>query len=1252
MVGSKFFIFGGQRDDGSFMNDLVWFDLQKRTPVPHGCLCFLLLILTSPILPSCFAVKAGVPQWSFVEYAPGALVPPKRTGHTTVTHADSIYIFGGTDGNFHYNDTWAYDTTTHSWTELSCIGYIPVPREGHAATLVDDVMYVFGGRGVDGKDLEDLAAFKISTQRWFMFQNMGPAPSGRSGHAMATWQNKVYVLGGESYTSSRADDPSMLHVLDTSKIKYPADSSKSNVGRKSSIPTIAGNALGSSAGSAPPTGPPSHQPPMSPALNSSAASSQQSAGAPGRTGHLVNGVPLVGGAAPPSFGQVAEAAGKGPKRGPPGPGGPQRPARPDDGSDSLTTSPADRARSPTDSQQGRNQTRGATQSPQNANNQPGPARARTSPPQPGEAQFAGQPRQRQLSAEDDAPGSANGHGHAGAGGFYVPNPRTNGRSPSPASARRPSGAGPSVEQLAAKDDEIRTLQARETWMKTALAMATRRGFVPAEALQGLDGPSLEQMQPALEEGNQRQIVAALLQLKQELAAAKATLAEQAHTTNDKVAGAAKAKAAALQEAAYCRAKLAALEAGNAGEASKLDRDRAVELERKLAETVSAKLVLERQVSKLEHEVADHAEHKQAAEERHSAAAQRAEAAEGSYSRSLSDYAELQRRAHAHEATIQDHQDQLVALGSRSRQVEADHAALQEKHSAAEASVTHHVQALGEAQAALDAAHSRNEHLHGAWQTAQKGADEHSARTGELDAALQAKTAEHEQALAKVAELEASVEQHRRAEEATAALATGGVAALIAHHEATKTRDVDGAADPAAAAKIEALEDELKAVREQHAGATGQREQATTELTEVRTREVGLQSQLGQVRAELALLRAQHTAAIEEAGTHRLAAVDREAEAREAHQAREQAEVQAGLLRNIMADHGLHVADEDLTERYPPLEETATPETLHRRVHDLQAELDRRTKDHAELSTQHDDARRELAEAEKRHAEEVQGLSATAERGAANGQAGEELSALQAKYTQLETTHLKAVQYVKGTEKMLRRMKEELTRFKDKCETMEKERGQVPEEAQREMDLLRQQLLTVSAKHGQEREDLQRRLTGLQTEHERALDDHREEHDRQVQEIEAELANVKDRLASAHHDLEETLAVNASLNQSLTSALKDPASPRGTASASGASLATLEAELEAATTKAEWLRRENEELEHKCVAAEEKIAILLDHLEGATGTTDVEGKYSAGEAGNLRGWAGGEGDSEVELGSGGEEEGSEYEYGRAEQRHRV
>ena len=50
-----------------------------------------------------------------------------------------------------------------------------------------------------------------------MFQKMGPAPSGRSGHAMVACGAKIFVLGGESNTaSSVGTDPNNVHVLDTS----------------------------------------------------------------------------------------------------------------------------------------------------------------------------------------------------------------------------------------------------------------------------------------------------------------------------------------------------------------------------------------------------------------------------------------------------------------------------------------------------------------------------------------------------------------------------------------------------------------------------------------------------------------------------------------------------------------------------------------------------------------------------------------------------------------------------------------------------------------------------------------------------------------------------------------------------------------------------------------------------------------------------------------------------------------------------
>ncbi|KAG0703625.1 hypothetical protein DFH29DRAFT_998279 [Suillus ampliporus] len=192
MVGTKFFVFGGQVDS-EFLDDLWSFDLDTLRTQPAWELC-------QPL---------------------GAVRPAQRTGHTCVTYQDRIIVFGGTDGQYHYNDIWSYDTNTRTWTELQCTGFIPSPQEGHATAVVDDVIYIFGGRGVDGKDLGDLAAFNISNQQWYLLQNMGPAPTGRSGHAMASLGTKVFVLGGESFTPAKGDDHGIIHVLDTKHIKYP-----------------------------------------------------------------------------------------------------------------------------------------------------------------------------------------------------------------------------------------------------------------------------------------------------------------------------------------------------------------------------------------------------------------------------------------------------------------------------------------------------------------------------------------------------------------------------------------------------------------------------------------------------------------------------------------------------------------------------------------------------------------------------------------------------------------------------------------------------------------------------------------------------------------------------------------------------------------------------------------------------------------------------------------------------------------------
>ncbi|VBB88375.1 Conserved hypothetical protein [Yarrowia lipolytica] len=198
-VGSKLFVFGGQLDD-YFFDDLVCFDLTK---------------LRSP---EC--------RWTTIEPADG-VSPPPRTNHTVVTYQDKLYMYGGTDGQLWYSDTWCFDPVTNLWTQLNCSGFIPTPSEGHAATVVNDIMYVFGGRSSKGDDLGVLSALKLSSKRWFTFENMGQAPAPRSGHSMTAYSShKVLVMGGESHDQ----DDTHVYVLDTSRIKYPPKASAGDVG--------------------------------------------------------------------------------------------------------------------------------------------------------------------------------------------------------------------------------------------------------------------------------------------------------------------------------------------------------------------------------------------------------------------------------------------------------------------------------------------------------------------------------------------------------------------------------------------------------------------------------------------------------------------------------------------------------------------------------------------------------------------------------------------------------------------------------------------------------------------------------------------------------------------------------------------------------------------------------------------------------------------------------------------------------------
>ncbi|GAA5977746.1 hypothetical protein JCM11641_001396 [Rhodosporidiobolus odoratus] len=1300
MVGSRFFVVGGQTDDGGFRNDLWWFDLQK--------------------------LKQGQPRWSCVDYAPNQVVPPPRTGHTCVTSGDCLYIFGGTDGSYHYNDTWSYDLTTGVWTELACIGYIPVPREGHAATLVDDVMYVFGGRGVDGKDLDDLAAFRISNHRWFMFQNMGPSPSGRSGHAMATWQTKVLVLGGESYTSTKPDDPTMVHVLDTTKIKYPPDStrpvqqaasqfpapnaaptqqsaiplpgtsslsSSQNNQRKSSIPVSPDQMLRDRA-----TSPTGSQRGLKSSLTgsippSAAASSGGAAGgyiaqamlssSVGPSSPPTNSSPTVAGvlANPNSpTGSIGRSGIPAPSS-PTGPGGavggsriakrslttgqgaggagaaPLRPTRPDD-AEAFTAGTnqaqeaAARGRSPTRLPKGpggggaggmgsSQETRQQTSQASLVN---GVGVGQASPLMTSLSGFAAQQAQEAQQQAQLAGGAA-----APQDGFY--HPATN----SPASARGPpqppssaplpppSDASPSAEveaALAAKDERIRELETRQRWIVQALKGAREKGF---EMDGGHGGDGTDEIQRLLDGGagagerdeKERRLVEVVMGLKGELGRVKTLMSDQANTLDDRFNAADRARTAALQEAAYYRAKLSAFEASPSSPSSgsdavsKLDRERLADLEKKLASAASSRDELEEKLERLEQEKERHVLARSTAEDQYREATSRASAAEQQHAKALSDFAELQKRSHGHERTIADHVERFASLSGRHETLEAQNRRYKEQVSEHETSLAGYLATLEASREALDAAQRRNEDLSSRFEHTSGEAEALRRKVIELEKEVEQARVEREAAVEAKEDLQGQLGGERDARDKAHILATGGLAELLVAHKerqaardaARSTRgvdddegeDLDDPLPPHHVARLSALDGELSTLKKLHSDAQFKSDVLAADLEAARTREVDLHHQLGTLRSQLQLVQEQHGRATEEVGRHRSLAGEHQSRSRAAQRAKDAAEVKAGLLRSLLADHGLAAPSEDeFAARLTPLSGEETPEELSRRVAELEGSLDihKRGREAAEerLRNQDTEAERLREEVERvRAASRAGDEGVQVERERAD-KSREELEQLQARHQQLEQTHLKAVQYVKGTEKMLRRMKEELTRYKERCEGLESPARQA------EVDNLRlqvQDLHTSSTDVTRERDELRQRMDDLQTEYQRTLREQQSEAQAKARELSDELGRLDQELEKAHGELEETLAVNASLNKELQTALKNPTSPRS--GQSNEDHSRLQAELEQAYNKAEWLKRENSSLEQRCRTAESKIAILLDHMEGVQSDP-----YGAGASGSQNG----------------------------------
>ncbi|PGH31615.1 hypothetical protein GX50_05606 [[Emmonsia] crescens] len=1107
ILGSKIYIFGGQVD-GFFFNDLVAFDLN--------------------------ALQNPSNKWEFLIRnshdggPPPGKIPPARTNHTIVSFNDKLYLFGGTNGLQWFNDVWCFDPRANLWTQLEYVGFVPAAREGHAAAIINDVMYIFSGRTEEGADLSDLAAFRITTKRWYSFQNMGPSPSPRSGHSMTAFGKQIIVLGGEPSTAPRdAEELSLVYILDTAKIRYPSEPSPTsptgNATRKLGLADRP-NASGRTSREAQNPTPDLHSRRGPPSGRESATSARPDASspAPGGPGSRLPRASIAQApAGPPPPGQAPTPTSRGPNVGTHG-----SRSKPPKGERGMT--PVDNLRavgnerdrqSPVVRDAMANARPGREQSPASSARQQS-SRLSARAMEAGEAAPLVAPsrqrslRQRQHNSIDSVDDSILGKGPGSTDGSE---PRNYRNSRNLADEPRSPRLTPHQEALI---KDLEAAKARNAWYASELAMARKAGYT----LNPTNPSPLDQRSIDNFKEEDRPLIEAFLTMRAELAKMQAAVDRQAAIASKRVAEVEHQRDAAINEAVYAQAKLAA-QGGSQRGTPQSDRngrdidetspDRSAEISRRLALALAFQTEMKAKVETLMSELQEERKARELAEELHEVTSKRLSEME-SQNNNL-ELESLRTELHHLQSAFREEAALRSEAESALKMAEIDKSELSQNLEDLSSRLENHGTDVGSLREAVNASSAKAELME------RQLEEERDHREG-LERKLLQLRAEHEE---RTTELDNTTRRLRDAEELAethAREADSHRAAFLVGLDRASSRDSETTSKSLADQRVAALKEQVERANElvktNHQAAN----EASEKLRRAEERIAGLEQYQEQASREGLQLRRQLQATLKE--SQALGNENREVKAQlESHQRDANAlAIQHGALKELLGERGITADNRRSPFLDSPGSRFGTPE--QNRLRELEQQLQLSIKSHDETKSSFESREQE---ADRAYNEKLE---------------------------QLENDYQSAVHYVKGTEKMLKRMKDELSKYKSQNSKLQAEL----EAALQTNSSSSSPSQEASAQWEAERSNLHQTLSDLQKNTSSSITD-----------LETQLAKLREDLTAAQAERDQNRAEQANIKQELSNIT------------------------EKSREDLEQLKNENALLESRALDAEQKVTMLLDQV---------------------------------------------------------
>lgn len=753
-----------------------------------------------------------------------------------------------------------------------------------------------------------------------------------------------------------------------------------------------------------------------------------------------------------------------------------------------------------------------------------------------------------------------------------------------------SNASPQASPLV-NPDSAEELKRKLAWATTELALAQAKGYV-SDTVEGDDiSEIIAKNDIPLKD---TRLLQALLSTRHQLARVKELVSDQTRQASERIAEAERQRDEALSEAAYSRARMAAARSGDPTDS--LQNDRAAELSSKLAAAIATKNELTVRVEHLTSQLSMEQSARKLAEDtatshltKYTDLDKRRREVWGELDELRTKHVEVTRAANDARVKSIEHEAVANKLRIESDELKKQVAELIELSDtqagaikAIRASVTSATERAESAEKALNAERLQRTELER--QIIQLKQD-----IGTVDSQR-----------SKLADLESQLEKAREEADTARQAMLNGLGNLTTRTPQTSTIDFEG--------RVQLLQDQLDSTKLLHSETVESTEKANNDLAKANGR--------------IAALELAHAESIKETNalqTRLSESLDQLHSIQEEHsKARTRlTEVQ----RDLDVSNVKHSAMKQLLTERPSSASalrsvTATPEFAPK-IHDLERQLEESQKLREELEASQEQVMQNLSVASKRHKEatrrqreaedrvkkleeelertsnmSMSGSSASdiAEANRRQAEAEKKLAdstvVFQDRLAQLEADYQSAVHYVKGTEKMIRRMKEELTKYKSQnaflqteLHELKRQSLRLPEEDHQdweaEKDRMVKEIESLQVAQKSEAESASEQIKTLQTK----LDQHAEERDA----LKLQLADIQKEYQTA---IQRSKEFETQLLQ-----LKD----------NGQKSQQLETELEMAKAASKRLEQENLQLESRAMEAEEKVSLLLDQVENSVDT---------------------------------------------------